>query len=85
MKSLLFAESWYRAKNLMITIAETAERLFYTDDSGEDNLCGRIHGQLNASAYITCNTVMFGNLVQVQNDLVWVGSLHLGEVQVFGF
>ena len=75
--------TWYKAQNLLITVADTVDNIFFTVE--EDNLCGRIHGQLEASAHITCNTALYGRLVQVRNDPVLNEVFHLAEVEVFGF
>ena len=59
--------------------------LFYTALTGvQNNLCGYIEGQLDASAYIRCNSVIAGRFVQVQNNILAGQDFHLAEVEVFG-
>ena len=58
--------------------------LFYTALTGVQNdLCGYIEGQLDASAYIRCNSVIAGRFVQVQNNILAGQDFHLAEVAVF--
>ena len=59
--------------------------LFYSESTGDQkNLCGYIEGQLDASEYIRCHSVISGRFVQVQNNIFAGESFHLAEVEVFG-
>ena len=49
------------------------------------NVCGILDGQLNASAYICCGSIIAGQNVQVQNNILAGYSFHPSEVEVFGF
>ena len=77
-------DSLHRANNLLITVADRAEDLFYTHDNttAAENLCAFHEGELGYWAHIRCSFVLQGRFVQVQNHLL---PLHLGEVEVFGF
>ena len=56
---------------MSITVAETEADLFYSESTGvQENLCGYIEGQLDASAYIRCNSAIAGRFVQVQNTIL---------------
>ena len=83
--SIFSAFGYDRANNMSITVAETEADLFYSGSTGEQkNLCGYIEGQLNASAYIRCNSAIAGRFVQVQNNIFAGENFHLAEVEVFG-
>ena len=59
--------------------------LFYSALTGEQNiLFGYIDGQLDASAYIRCNSAIAGRFVQAQNNILAGQDFHLAEVEVFG-
>ena len=49
------------------------------------NVCGILDGQLNDSAYIRCGSIIAGQYVQVQNNILAGYSFHLSEVELFGF
>ena len=79
------ASLYYRANNIFITVAEMETDLFYSGSTGDQkNICGYIEGQLDASEYIRCHSVISGRFVQVQNNIFAGESFHLAEVEVFG-
>ena len=74
------------ANSISINVAEIEADLFYSASTGEQNiLFGYIDGQLDASAYIHCNSAIAGRFVQVQNNILAGENFHLAEVEVFGF
>ena len=82
----LLVDYWGRANNLVITVADTVDTIYYYNNpTGVMDLCGILDGQLNASAYIRCGSIIAGQYVQVQNDILAGYSFHLSEVEVFGF
>ena len=82
----LLVDYWGRANNLAITVADTVDTIYYYNNpTGVMNLCGILDGQLNASAYIRCESIIAGQYVQVQNNILAGYSFHLSEVEVFGF
>ena len=83
--SIFSAFGYDRANNMSITVAETEADLFYSGSTGEqNNLCGYIEGQLDASAYIRCHSAIAGRFVQVKNNIFAGENFHLAEVEVFG-
>ena len=71
---------------MSITVAETEADFFYSESTDvQNNLCGYIDGQLDASAYIHCNPAIAGRFVQVQNNILAGQDFHLAEIEVFGF
>ena len=82
----LLVDYWGRANNLAITVSDTVDTIYYYNNpTGVMNLCGILDGQLNASAYIRCESIIAGQYVQVQNNILAGYSFHLSEVEVFGF
>ena len=70
---------------MSITVAETEADIFYSESTGvQENLCGYIEGQLDASAYIRCNSAIAGRFVQVQNTILSSQDFHIADVEMFG-
>ena len=82
--SCCFQDALHRANNLLITVAEGVEGLFYTSDNttAAENLCAFHEGELGEWAHIHCSSILQGKFVQVQNHLF---EFHLSEVEVYGY
>ena len=82
----LLVDYWERSDNLMIAVADTVDTIcYYNNLTGVMNLCRILDGLHNASAYIRCGSIIAGQYVQVQSNILAGYSFHLSEVQVYGF
>ena len=82
----MFAAAGPKANNILITVADKVQAIFYNDVSAS-NMCAYHKGEIGRSTYVTCTFVLRGQIVQVQNNRFQDLDIyfHLAEVEVFGF
>ena len=75
----------HRANNILNTVADTVDDIFYKASETADNLCAYHDGQLGATAHILCRKVLQGKMLQLQNNNTESHPFHLGKAEVYGF